>query len=155
LISLSTPVLSAKLTIGGVRVALDPSAYSSQAVDSEPGNCCGPFVYSDVAGPKLTGFQLGDSAYLEADGVPSPSIADPIPTTAASITGIGQFFRDGATGGAVLTTAVNFNSSGYVTVSAIPEPETWVMLIAGLGLVGVAARAARGRRAVRPAPGLA
>lgn len=36
---------------------------------------------------------------------------------------------------------VNFSGmNGSVTVAAVPEPETWAMLLAGLGLVGFSAR---------------
>lgn len=33
---------------------------------------------------------------------------------------------------------------GFAPVTAVPEPETWGMLVAGLGLIGFAARRARG-----------
>jgi hypothetical protein len=33
---------------------------------------------------------------------------------------------------------------GFAPVTAVPEPETYAMLLAGLGLIGFAARRARG-----------
>jgi hypothetical protein len=44
-------------------------------------------------------------------------------------------------GGAVLTEARGINDHGQVAVTAmIPEPETYTMLLAGLGLLGFIAR---------------
>jgi probable HAF family extracellular repeat protein len=44
-------------------------------------------------------------------------------------------------GGVVLTEAHGINNHGQVAaISTIPEPETYAMLLAGLGLVGVMAR---------------
>jgi len=44
-------------------------------------------------------------------------------------------------GGVVLTHAQGINNHGQVAaISAIPEPETYAMLLAGLGLLGFIAR---------------
>ena len=41
--------------------------------------------------------------------------------------------------GVVLTTAMGINNKGQVTVLAIPEPETYTLMLAGLGLIGFVA----------------
>lgn len=38
--------------------------------------------------------------------------------------------------GGVLTTAMGINNEGQVIVLAIPEPETYALMLAGLGLIG-------------------
>ena len=44
-------------------------------------------------------------------------------------------------GGAVLTEATGINNQGQVAaIGIIPEPETYAMLLAGLGLLGFIAR---------------
>ena len=35
---------------------------------------------------------------------------------------------------------MGFGQLGYTITAAVPEPETYAMLLAGLGLIGVAAR---------------
>ena len=40
---------------------------------------------------------------------------------------------------------------GGVSISAVPEPRTWIMMILGFGLMGMTLRAARDRRTVRAA----
>jgi probable HAF family extracellular repeat protein len=42
--------------------------------------------------------------------------------------------------GVILTSAVAINDHGQVLVHAIPEPQTYALMLAGLGLVGFAAR---------------
>ena len=42
--------------------------------------------------------------------------------------------------GVVLTGAMGINNHGQVAVNAIPEPETYAMLLAGLGLLGFITR---------------
>jgi probable HAF family extracellular repeat protein len=41
--------------------------------------------------------------------------------------------------GVVLTTAMGINNKGQVIVLAIPEPETYALMLAGLGLIGLVA----------------
>ena len=42
-----------------------------------------------------------------------------------------------------LTTVKSFQDIGYLTVAAVPEPETYAMMLAGLGLMGFVARRRR------------
>ena len=42
--------------------------------------------------------------------------------------------------GVVLTTAMGINNKGQVIVLAIPEPETYALMLAGLGLIGFVAQ---------------
>jgi len=58
------------------------------------------------------------------------------PALFAQLTIPGASFNGGESWEAFVT--ADFNAS--VAVTAVPEPETWAMLLAGLGLVGMAAR---------------
>lgn len=68
------------------------------------------------------------------------------PTILGSITHAGSFTFNAATTGTYTAlvfgkpgTTTGFSSFG-LTVAAVPEPETYAMMLAGLGLVGVIAR---------------
>jgi hypothetical protein len=49
-------------------------------------------------------------------------------------------YYEGQLGGGIMVLFANFYDGGPVVVGAIPEPETYVMLVAGLGLLGFTAR---------------
>lgn len=46
--------------------------------------------------------------------------------------------------GFYINTTDSFNGRGELTISTVPEPQSWALLIAGFGLVGAVARRRRG-----------
>lgn len=128
-------------------------------------------ISDTCGGYNCSGSELGHWFYSELGGI----AREPIWTTAdpdlAKFTNL-EFFGVGYTWAAsefVISTSAyvftmfdggqgsynkleTFNawavSSGDVGIAAVPEPETWALLLAGLGLVGFAARRSSGAGAV-------
>jgi hypothetical protein len=117
---LSGTVLNGNLTgsIGGTTGAIVASAAVGSTVAFDPSPL---FTFEPNSQFGFT-FNLGD--------------LDPAFTTASSGTALSSF-RAGISGG-------SFQSDPAVTFGVVPEPVTWTMMIAGFGLVGMAARRRRG-----------
>jgi hypothetical protein len=80
------------------------------------------------------------------------------PTADVSIYGadIGSTGNIGPTGGYSVTAGLDGGTAtgvGFVdlAVSAVPEPSVWALMIAGIGMVGMALRLGRKRRFLGPA----
>jgi len=88
-----------------------------------------------------------DTSYINRSPIPPPDV--PIEDYANR-----WIYRDGYT----FYTVNNFVSADDIgkaysfTISTVPEPATWAMMLAGFGLIGAAMRAAKGKR---PASNLA
>lgn len=120
---------------------------------------------SSCSGFNCTGSEMGHLYYIELGGMAGISIltsADPDlakftniqlyrywsatefspGSSIALIFNMGEQFGEGYRG-SDFKTSNNYAwavSSGDVGIAAVPEPETWTLLLAGLGLVGFAAR---------------
>ncbi len=81
-------------------------------------------------------------ALLKADPLALPTSIDPILTGTALPSNLLDVFSNGLFLGTNhgLTNTVNTVTSMSLHVAAVPEPETYALMLIGLGLVGVAAR---------------
>ncbi len=108
----------------------------------------GDFRYNNISAVNLT---AGSVYYVGASnfGVEDPYGYDGIVTTTSGITYLGSAYAYGA--------ALDFPAyrsgvqtgyyGGNLLVAAVPEPETYAMMAAGLGLIGLASRRKQARNA--------
>ena len=122
------------------------SSGSSDGAAWETAMFSGNFTLSSSA---VVSFQLGsdDDSFIYVDGKligQNPGIhgvtdvAFDSPTLGTGAHTLDVFFADREDTGAFLS--LNLLSNGVVITPSVPEPGSWALLVAGLGLVGAAAR---------------
>ena len=125
----SSPITSATFTIAGHSYTYSPDYYSlalTQSVASGQG-LVEDAAYSEDQDQALVAILASDAPASLATSFSSALY----PTS-------GSFFDPGRTNTGVLD-SINFDTIS-VAVSAIPEPSTWSLMIAGIGLVGFTMR---------------
>lgn len=126
-----TPILKASITIKGTTVQFDSSWESSLSYDA-----------GDAASHGVNG-QPDGATYLfnMLRGAPFSRITD-----------VGTYSSDDGFGGFGLAKNGTWTSAGLVsqtlTLSAIPEPASWAMMIVGFGAAGAMVRSSRRRGCV-------
>lgn len=137
-----SPIFAATFTAAGSQVDIAPISYAMinqvgdtilfEAVGNENG-ANDPLSTGDVVWVW--------NANFARDGVPAPSFRDPI--SADGMSGGLITFRERLnhpTGYADVEASLNVT---HLTITAIPEPATWALLIFGFGMVGSSARRKR------------
>lgn len=95
-------------------------------------------AHSDLVGLAITGYDLYDSANnLVATGVQNSTGMVDLWTMSTAGLAAGDYYVQ-VSGSLVSNTSGSY--AGNLNITLVPEPQTYAMLLAGLGLVGVAAR---------------
>lgn len=101
------------------------------------------YFFSDLGGGLGFLTFAGTAGFTGNDATIFTATFQTLAAGTANFVAAGDYYQD-ASGN-----AVPFQGIGSVTVSAVsavPEPGTWLMMIVGFGLVGVAIRSQRGRQ---------
>jgi hypothetical protein len=105
-------------------------------------------VVATLAGATAIGFTYGSYTNSTAPFTVTLSTGDMFSLVTPAVYGVGSGFV-GFTSSSPITSVVFAEPGGYAfdvasfTVASVPEPETWAMLLAGLGLVGFRLRGGR------------
>jgi hypothetical protein len=87
-----------------------------------------------------------DSMEISASGATSGTVLDPLPFGFTSNSGNATFeVSDLYTGQVTELERIYLDSQGTLSISALPEPATWAMMLLGVGVVGAAMRGTRRR----------
>ncbi len=117
------------------------NGYGGYTITSASGTVAGEAVTLIPGGPApfgVPGFNV-DNVYFAAD-----PIFDSYGLALQSATGIYNLWGNGAPNDYTLYKYENggysITGTGHLEITAVPEPASWALLIAGFGLIGLAAR---------------
>lgn len=134
-----SPLISATLTIGNHTVNL-PGGYSDRFENVSLGDFGYQYssVYSILNGP---GYEFSDLDFTTAgNGFIIPATFSDYSSDVGPSSGLYQFLRYGSDLPSEDVYATLNPNHLSISVSAVPEPATWVMMLAGFGMIGSAAR---------------
>lgn len=98
-------------------------------------------AHSDLVGLSITGYDLYDSTNtLVASGVQNSTGMVDLWTMSTTGLAAGDYYVQ-VTGALISETSGSY--AGNLNITVVPEPGTYAMLLAGLGLVGMAGRRAK------------
>jgi hypothetical protein len=89
---------------------------------------------------KLTGRKFGSTATVSFDATVSPNTFTTFDLTQNGFTNLQSFELGGYKGSASGLDVTGYIAVDHILVTAVPEPETIAMLLAGLGVLGFVAR---------------
>jgi hypothetical protein len=131
-------VLANDLTMGPRHLAagatLLSGTFRNASISGADGGDAAMFNASSLAGAMLT---FDDNDFMQFGAASNPSMA--LGLTAYNSTILRRYYRS-ALGSFEAGTLGSFSTDMAPTISDIPEPGTWALLVAGFGLVGVRAR---------------